>query len=174
LCESLYPNQRTPDYEEMVNRRNACINAIINGTSSEYNERSRALLSALNSSPDNMRAGNAITNLSIGENLDADFNAGSVVYNGNVIQNGNVMAINQNVLTLVPDSNAIVYNYFHQQENSAAIRGGFGLSFVLSRLTRRQISSVTGPTVGGGILGAAALPVLVTDPAKQADPYLFQ
>jgi len=174
LCESLYPNQRTPDYEEMVNRRNTCINAIINGTSSEYHESSRALLSALNSSPDNIRAGNAFTNLSIGENLDADFNAGSVVYNGNVIQNGNVVAINQNVLTLVPDSNAIVYNYFHQQENSAAIRGGFSLSFVLSELTRRQISSVTGPTVGGGILGAAALPVLVTDPAKQADPYLFQ
>ena len=174
LCESLYPNQRTPDYEEMVNRRDACINAIIKGDSSEYNERSRALLSALNSSPDNMRAGNAITNLSIGENLDADFNAGSVVYNGNVIQNGNVVAINQNVLTLVPDSNAIVYSYFHQQENSAAIRGGFGLSFVLSPPTGRQISSVTEPTVGGGILGAAALPVLVTDPAKQADAYLFQ
>jgi hypothetical protein len=175
LCESLYPTQPPPDYAKMVNRRNACINAIVNGNNGLYHQESRALLSALNSSPDNIRAGDATNNLRIGENLDADFNAGPMPYNGNVIRNGAQVAINQNVLTLVAASNDVIYRYFHQQEQSNAIQGGFGLTFVLSWLTGRQISSGAGPTAGGGVFGGAALPVLVTPPAgAAADPYLFQ
>lgn len=174
LCESLFPNP-SPDRVVMRARRLACINAIAAGTVGLYHNTSRALLSALNSSPDNVRAGGAINNLRIGENLDADFVAGSIWYAGPAISNGVLIpAVNQNVLTLTAASNRVVYNYFHQQEQSPAIQGGFGLTFVLSLLTGRQISSGTGPTAGGGMLGGAALPVLVTDPAGAANPYLFQ
>lgn len=55
---------------------------LINLATGPYDAHARALLSSLNSSPDNVRLGSRVTNLSIGENLDADFNPGTTAWPG--------------------------------------------------------------------------------------------
>ncbi len=171
FSNALYPSLPNPDYGNMTGRRANILNDITVGANGNYHAHSRALLSALNSSPDNIRAGGAATNLSIGQNLDADFNAGTQIWHGGNCHTaaGHVFVPPNNFLTLTAASNNIIYAY--QQQSGAA------LSFVLSFLNK-QLSSGVGPTAGGGVvLGvppvAPALPVLVTDPAGVGDPYLY-
>lgn len=137
----------SPERTGMRKRRTRLLAALQKGLTSKYQTSARMLLSALNSSPDNVRWGHAGLNSSIGENLDADFQPGTTAYGG------------QNVLTLTPSSNSLLYGYQSHTDRT--------LSFVLDPTTNRQLSSGTSPTTGSG------LPVLVTDPTKQGQPFLF-
>ena len=144
-----------------LNHLNNLIAAITAGNTALYHAESRALLSRLNSSPDNVRIGNSAINSSIGQNIDAEFNAGTTPYNGNVRTAAGTIAHNGPVLTLTPAHNRIVYEYLSQ-----TTQGGL-LTFVINPVTNRQLSSTQPPTV-------ANRPVLITDPAGAATPFLFQ
>jgi hypothetical protein len=152
----------------MINLRNTLMASITAGTVGNYNTEARALLSQLNSSPDNVRVGNAAINASIGQNIDADFNPGAVAFAGGMVSTtavpGGVVVPAQPVLTLTPASNNQVYQY--QMVTQQAI------SFVINPLNNRQLSSVTGPTVGT-VAPAPPHPVLVTDPAGVGMPLLY-
>lgn len=165
FTEALYPNRPAPDYTSMQTRRTDIINDIQARTTNNYHQHSRKLLSSLNSSPDNVRAGGTIENLRIGQNLDADFNPRHIIWpGGNVITpSGLVHKPPQDVLTLTSASNEIIYKY--QEQSGAA------LSFVLSWL-KSQLSSGVKPTVVPGVF-APALPVLVTDPTGNGSPYFY-
>ncbi|WP_413173207.1 DUF4157 domain-containing protein [Anabaena azotica] len=154
----------------MVAMRTALITSMTAGPPAvaNFHTEARALLSRLNSSPDNVRVGNAAINTSIGQNLDADFIPGTVLYpGGNVRTHVAPAGVHQGpttVLTLTPASNAIVYQY--QQETTQMI------TFVINPANRRQLSSVTGPTVGTA-LPLPPHPVLVTDPSGVGLPFLY-
>lgn len=127
----------------------------------------RLLLSRLNSSPDNVRVGNAAINTSIGQNIDADFTPGIFPFAGGMVRTAaapaGALVAAQPVLTLTPASNLQVYRY---QEYTTQM-----ISFVINPVNNRQLSSGMGPTVGA--LGLP-YPVLVTDPALINLPYLYQ
>lgn len=173
--EALFPTA-SPDRWTMRVRRQYLITAINLGQVANYHAGARALLSSLNSSPDNVRLGNSALNLSIGENLDADFNPGTFPFGGGNCQTsaGVVMIAPQPVLTLTPASNTTVYAYQTHTDQP--------MSFVLGLLPipNRQLSSVVGPTAGGGLpvgmppIAPLPLPVLVTDPTGANLPYLYQ
>lgn len=152
----------------MIALRTALLASITAGTVGNYNTEARALLSQLNSSPDNVRVGDAAINASIGQNIDADFNPGTVAFGGGMVSTtavpGGVVVPAQPVLTLTPASNNQVYRY--QMVTQQAI------SFVINPLNNRQLSSVTGPTVGT-VAPAPPHPVLVTDPAGVGMPLLY-
>jgi predicted secreted protein len=152
----------------MINLRTTLMTSITAGTVANYYAESRALLSQLNSSPDNVRVGNSAINASIGQNIDADFNPGTVAFAGGMVSTtaipGGVVVPAQPVLTLTPTSNNQVYRY--QMVTQQAI------SFVINPLNNRQLSSVTGPTVGT-VAPAPPHPVLVTDPAGVGMPLLY-
>lgn len=164
--DALFPNA-TPGRATMIQRRDDLFDALDNGATGQYHARARALLSAMNSSPDNVRLGSRLQNWRIGENLDADFNPGITAFAGGLCYTNAgaapVVVPPQNVLTLTPASNRIIYDY--QQQTTQT------MSFVLSQFTNMQISSGTGP---GGAGAGANMPVLVTDPAGLDHPYLYQ
>jgi hypothetical protein len=152
----------------MVNHRNTLLASITALTFANYDGDARALLSRLNSSLDNVRVGDAAINASIGQNIDADFVAGTTPFAGGTVRTtanpAGIVVGAQLVLTLTAVSNARLYAY---QEATTQ-----GLSFVIHPITNRQLSSVTGPTVGTA-LGNPAYPVLVTDPLAVGVPFLF-
>lgn len=153
---------------DMVNHRNTLLASITALTFANYDGDARALLSRLNSSLDNVRVGDAAINASIGQNIDADFVAGTTPFAGGTVRTtanpAGIVVGAQLVLTLTAVSNARLYAY---QEATTQ-----GLSFVIHPITNRQLSSVTGPTVGTA-LGNPAYPVLVTDPLAVGVPFLF-
>lgn len=131
------------------------------GATQNYAGSSGYYLSYLNSAPDNLRIGDASLNSSIGENLDVDFNSGSILYSGAARTTaGTQNLVGREVLTLTTKSNTVLYLYLNATPSGM-------LTFVLDS-SNTQLSSVAGPSKSG-------LPVLVTDPSGGgATPFLFQ
>ena len=167
LTNALIPTPG-PARTNMIFWRTALIASINAGIVGNYHTEARALLSLLNSSPDNVRVGDAGINTVIGQNIDADFNPGMVAFAGGMVSTmaapAGVIVPAQPVLTLTPASNDQVYRYQAVTQQT--------ITFVINPFNNRQLSSVTGPNVGT----AAPLPpypVLVTDPAGAGIPFLF-
>ncbi len=138
LTEALFPTN-TNERTNMRNHRTTLQNSINAGATGNYNAQSRSLLSDLNSSPDNIRVGNSGINASIGENIDADFNAGTIGFPGPPVNTtGPIPPKGSPVLTLIPASETVLYAY--QEETTQ------GMTFVIDPNTNLQLSSVIGPT----------------------------
>ncbi len=165
LTDALFPTLGTVARGNMVIARTALLQSINAGAVGNYHNNSRALLSRLNSSPDNIRAGNAAINLAIGQNLDVDFNPGTIPFPGIPVNTiGPPPVAGTLILTLTPASNLVVYRY--QLVTTQP------MTFVISPVTNRQLSSVAAPTVGP--VAPPPHPVLVIDPVGGGIPFLYQ
>ncbi|TDF35594.1 hypothetical protein EYS14_19485 [Alteromonadaceae bacterium M269] len=172
FCDSLIPGipgivPQPNTVTVMRNRRTNAINAINNNAGPAVRTATaRELLSSLNSSGNNVRLGDDVINLNIGENIDANFLPNVYQWQGGQHEfGGGVAAPAQNVLRLTPNHESLLYNY---QMNSDA-----ALTFVIDPNTNLQLSSGTGPNPG--FVPAAPLPVLVEPPAGAgALPILYQ
>ncbi|WP_084134741.1 DUF4157 domain-containing protein [Paenibacillus harenae] len=170
LTEALFLDKTKLMYHEMVKRRTKLIADLNNGLHPSYEKSARALLSALNSSEDNVRIGDSITNSSIGENIDANFLPGTFKVGAaglNVQGAGGPMmlAANTEYLRLEPNSEEIVYNY---QDRTSQ-----GLSFVLGAISNTQLSSETAPQSVVGGSPVSGLPVIVFGKNPLSIPFYY-
>lgn len=172
FSEALFPNKAaTASYGVMTNRRGKLITSLNNGATGSYEKHARALLSALNSSSENIRVGNAALNSSVGENLDADFLPGVFTVPGgpglNVIGNGGAQTLppGTQYLRLIPASESVLYEY---QKHTTQ-----DLSFVLNPVTNTQVSSVIAPTTVVPAQPVSGKSVVVFDPTGVGVPFYY-
>ena len=105
LTDALFNNEGNM-YTAMINARNNLLEAIQNQANGEtIAEQAQALLKQLNSSPDNVRPGDANMNQSIGNHIDADLHG-----------------FNNGFIILEINSNAIVYNYYQASPNKQLLK----------------------------------------------------
>jgi Domain of unknown function (DUF4157) len=175
LTDSLFPNN-VAERLTMQNCRTQLLTSIQNGVNGSYTQEAQSLLRILNSSSDNVRVGDSAINGSIGYSIDAEFQAGTIVFNGNVrTSNGVVNVINLTCLILTPHSERIVYRY--------QVESGLPMSFVVNGLNGvlnpaaqpgQQLSSTQLPTVAPVGNPIQPYPVLVRDPNGVNLPFLYQ
>ena len=172
LTDSLYSNTQTIEYGIMINHRNQLLNAIQNNQTFNYQQLAQTLLSDINSSPDNVRLGDAGINLSIGVNIDADFLAGTFFYTGPVqTVKGTPFVHNLQHLRLTPNSNSIVYRYQSVTNRPLHfILNGRGGALNQAVPNGMHLSSGALPTVFNR---QNPFPVLVTDPNGLNAPFLY-
>lgn len=174
FSEALFPNKiGNSSYDAMVQHRTRLLNTLAAGTTGNYQAHARSFLSRLNSSTDNIRAGDSSLNSSIGESLDTDFIPGfqTVAFGGLAVvgsSGAQMLPAGTNYLRLNPGSESVLYEYQNHTTQE--------LSFVLNPTTNTQVSSVDAPSPTGGAAPAtvSGLPVVVFDPAGTGVPFLYQ
>ncbi|GAB2627941.1 hypothetical protein GCM10027168_69560 [Streptomyces capparidis] len=200
-CDALF-TAGTPEHTEMVRRRDIVknlIGALVQSPSgpqrAPVTTAARSLLSALNSSSRNLRAGNASLNSSISNAIDADFLTGTFWYSGQVVTGatppagrtpptgartitgppgaqGNHSVANLECVRLTPQHENHVFAYIDASPSSFhfVVSGGAGALHPLAQ-PGQQMSSTQAPTAVA--LPAQPHPVLVMDPANAKAPHLF-
>jgi hypothetical protein len=174
LTEALFVDKTggAASYQTMLVRRATLFTTLGTASIADYQTHVRALVSALNSSSDNVRPGDSSINSSIGENLDVDFLPGTITVPPAglpVVGNGGpvTLAGGTEYLRLEPNSEQILYNY---QINTTQ-----DLSFVFGALTNTQLSSLDAPQPvgGGGAATVAGKVVVVFDVGGGGVPFCY-
>lgn len=191
-CDALFTNG-SPEHTAMVQRRNAVINAL----NHPFTRTQRApveaaiqsLLSALNSSSQNLRIGDASLNASIGNAIDADFLPGTIRHTGAVFTDspppsavplpnqGGAQAThtvtNLECVRLTPQHESHVFAYSAASPSSLKFTIN-GLAGVLHHALQngQHMSSTQAPTAVAPS-GTPPYPVLVMDPNGIRAPFLF-
>ncbi|MFE6750652.1 DUF4157 domain-containing protein [Kitasatospora purpeofusca] len=200
-CDALFTNG-TPEHTEMVRRRDIVKNLVSavpqnpgGPQRAPVTTAARKLLSALNSSSQNLRAGNSSLNSSISNAIDAEFRTGTFWYSGPVVTGktppaggnppagatritgptgaqGSRTVTDLECVRLTPQHESHVYAYIDASPSSFhfVLSGGAGALHPLAR-PGQQMSSTQAPTAVA--LPSSPHPVIVMDPNNTKAPHLF-
>ncbi|MEV0192319.1 DUF4157 domain-containing protein [Kitasatospora purpeofusca] len=200
-CDALFTNG-TPEHTEMVRRRDIVKNLVSavpqnpgGPQRAPVTTAARKLLSSLNSSSQNLRAGNSSLNSSISNAIDAEFRTGTFWYSGPVVTGkappaggnppagaaritgptgaqGNRTVTDLECVRLTPQHESHVYAYIDASPSSFhfVLSGGAGALHPLAR-PGQQMSSTQAPTAVA--LPSSPHPVIVMDPNNTKAPHLF-
>ncbi|MFP8887899.1 eCIS core domain-containing protein [Streptomyces mangrovi] len=190
-CDALF-TIGSPEHTTMVQRRNAVINALAHPLTRTQRDLTEAalenLLSALNSSTQNLRSGNASLNSSLGASIDADFLPGTSRHTGPVFTEGRTpppnavplpnpgmvqgthSVTNLEYVRLTPQHESHVFAYSTASRSSLNFNIN-GLAGVLHPALQngQHMSSTQAPTA----VRIPPYPVLVMDPNGNRAPLLF-
>lgn len=201
-CDALFTNG-SAEHTTMVGRRDSVRNLIRNlaanptgGQRSAVTSAARNLLRALNSSSQNLRAGNASLNASISNAIDADFRPGTFWYSGPVITDstppaggnppanatritgpagaqGNHSVTDIECVRLTQQHESHVFPYIEASPSSFhfIVSGGAGALHPLAQ-PGQQMSSTLAPTAVA-VPNRPLHPVIVMDPNNTRAPHLF-
>lgn len=199
--DALFTNG-TPEHTEMVRRRDIVKNLISTVAQNPSGPQrapvttaARKLLSALNSSSHNLRAGNSSLNSSISNAIDAEFLTGTFWYSGQVVTGktppaggnpptgatritgptgtqGNHSVSDFECVRLTPQHESHVFAYIDASPSSFhfILSGGAGALHPLAQ-PGQQMSSTQAPTAVA--LPGTPHPVIVMDPNNTKAPHLF-
>lgn len=205
-CDALFAATGTAAHRDMVRLRTFLVNTIRTLPVQPTQLQSRMatiaagnLLSALNSSVDNLRPGDASLNQSIGSSIDADFRPGTVWYSGPVVSEGTppapgnppanatilagppgpapagtIQVTNIECLRLTAAHESKVFAYARSTRSEIRfVVNGLGGVLHPAAANGQQLSSTQLPTVAPAA-GAAPYPVLVMDPNNARAPFLYR